>query len=303
MANPLARMTVIEALRVLGISPSQYEKLTKEKLRLIFRELVKRVHPDRGGDDHLFDLVQQAYEVVLASRRDFQVSVNPKAMEEKMRQEMMDRDYAPRRVPGSHHRVHPVPSSPHQVHPVHQVPSSTRDRPSYDPAGGERAKAIFSSGQNFNVQKFNEMFSDHYEADEDSKRNYNDFLKSNERVTRDIVIYEDPSEYQGSSSLSFSNIGGTNGSFTSKQYTDLYEAYTEQHPDEVQGRKEEYRTLDDVHQSRSRKIDLTAEDTERMRRISSMKQHHETVRQRRALDEDTRMHDRYNRLHFQLTHQ
>lgn len=297
-----ARMTVMEALKIMGIPPRTYESMTKESLRNVFRDLVKKVHPDRGGNDYLFDLVQQAYEVVISSRRDFQVNAG-RPLQEKMQAEQAERQYAPR--PQQHHYSHqnsyPTSHALPSSHPP--PPTSTRDRPSFTPAGGHQARSVFTDGQSFNAAKFNEVFSEHYEADIDSKRNYNDFLKSNQRVTRDLVVYEDPSEYQSNSALSYASIGGTSGSFTSKQYTDLYEAYSEQHPDEVQGRSETFRSLDDIQKSRGQKIDMTHEDQERMRRISEMKQYHESSRQRRALDEDQRTHDHYQRLHFRLTQQ
>lgn len=277
-------MTLTEACQVLGIPPEQYKRLTKERLRAIFKELVIKVHPDRGGNPYLFDLVQQAYEIVLSSRRDF-AAQTPARVQQQYEQLQQDRR--------SHH--------PQQDRSMDRSDRARGSREDFVMAGGPQVQQHFQQGKQFDLQRFNQVFSEHYEQDEESKRNYNDMLKSNQRIVRDVVVYEDPAEMMSRSALQYSTIGGTQGSFTSDRYTDLYEAYTEQHPDEIQSRKETYKSLDDLKSTRSLPIEKTTADEERMKRVNEMKHLHESSRQRRALQDEQRINDHYRRLHFRLT--
>jgi hypothetical protein len=50
-------MDRIEASRILGIDPSADE----DTARAAYRQLIHAVHPDRGGDPVMFELVQEAW--------------------------------------------------------------------------------------------------------------------------------------------------------------------------------------------------------------------------------------------------
>ena len=310
MAVARGNMTLTEACQIIVIAMDHYHGLTKEKLRSIFKDLVIKVHPDRGGNPYLFDLVQQAYEIVLSSRRDF-TSQTPARVQQQYEQLRQDRqpqgrvssDHQPQGRVSSDRQPQGRVSLDHQ--PQGRVSSDRQrqrgSREDFVMAGGPQVQQVFQQGKQFDVQRFNQVFSEHYEQDEESKRNYNDMLKSNQRIVRDVVVYEDPAEMMSRSALQYSTIGGNQDSFTSDRYTDLYEAYTEQNPDELQSRKESYTTLDDVKRTRAAPIEKSAADEDRMRRVNEMKHMHESSRQRRALHDEQRINDHYQRLHFRLT--
>lgn len=290
-------MTLTEAFQILGLPAQSFQSLTKEKLRATFKELVMKVHPDRGGNPYLFDLVQQAYEVVLSSRRDF-AATTPARVHDNYQRLRDERGYSAQ--PSSSSSMSMSKGGRGQGPPPALPP---REREQFEAAGGQAAVSHFAKGGGqFDLSRFNQVFADHYEQDEDQKRNYNDFLKSEKKVTRDLVVYEDPEEFQSRTALAYTTLGGTQGSFTSKHYTDLYEAYSEKHPDEVQGRAESYNNLDELVIARGRSIDMTDQERERHRRVAEMRAMHESSRQRRAVDEESRINDQYQRLNFRLTH-
>jgi len=52
------------AYRILGLDPSASDEEIKER----YRELAKRLHPDAGGTDALFGILQMAYEQIKKER-------------------------------------------------------------------------------------------------------------------------------------------------------------------------------------------------------------------------------------------
>jgi hypothetical protein len=59
---PAADMTRSEALEVLGLA----EGATEQEIQFAYRELIKRVHPDRGSSAHLASEVNRARDVLLS---------------------------------------------------------------------------------------------------------------------------------------------------------------------------------------------------------------------------------------------
>jgi DnaJ homolog subfamily C member 19 len=58
-----SNMTYAEALDVLGLA----EGATKEEILQAYRQLIKKVHPDRGGSAHLASEVNRARDVLLST--------------------------------------------------------------------------------------------------------------------------------------------------------------------------------------------------------------------------------------------
>jgi preprotein translocase subunit Sec63 len=57
---PVAHVTLLDPYSILGLEP----KTGLQEVRARYRHLVKILHPDRGGDRALFDLVTKAYKQI-----------------------------------------------------------------------------------------------------------------------------------------------------------------------------------------------------------------------------------------------
>lgn len=59
-------MTVDKACKILGIKQQEFNKLTKDELKSIFRKRAKETHPDRGGSSEAFCNVNEAFQFASA---------------------------------------------------------------------------------------------------------------------------------------------------------------------------------------------------------------------------------------------
>jgi DnaJ-class molecular chaperone len=66
-------MNLEEACKILGTSKGDYKK---EKLKVYYREKAKVCHPDTGGSEESFKLLQEAYEFLLAYKPSTQYTKN-----------------------------------------------------------------------------------------------------------------------------------------------------------------------------------------------------------------------------------
>jgi len=264
-------MTLVQAYQVMGILDPP--NLTKAILRSKYRELVIQVHPDRGGNPYLFDLVKQAYTVISQSRRDW--NGGTEQVSASMQQLSVDRTEKEREW-----------------------------RPRAPAAASAAAASAASSSrvalhpQRFDVQQFNAVFNDNYKGSEEEQRDHLSFMKRQDRVVRDIQVWEEPDPL---SYHNYATLDASTASFTSKAYTDLYEAYTERHPDEIKGRNEVYHSIEDVKSNRAQHIQMTQADREKEHRLQQWRQAQEAQRQQRVNTRDHAIDTQHQLLTQRLT--
>lgn len=314
-------MTLIQAYEAMGIQDPP--ALTKQVLKARYRDLVLQVHPDRGGNAYLFDLIKQAYHTICQSRKDWN---DYQSVTDGMTQLQVDRAEYEQNVQRQHlaapahaayaahpaHPAHPAHAaqrprvSQRHMQPQHQQPQHQQQhhQPQHQQSQlhvrDARSRPIQMSAQQFDVAQFNSLFDEHREPTDEEAKHHASFMRSNDRVVRDVVVYQEPDALV-STRHNFASLDAHTDSFTGRSYTDLYEAYTERHPDEIQGRAETYETVDAVRAARERSIEVTPDERDRQARILSWQHAQEAERQQRVLSRDEKMAQLNQRLTQRLT--
>ncbi len=61
--------TFKEHLSIMGLSQDEFDKMTERQLISYFRKRAQKLHPDKGGDHHLFIRLKEAFEILLEEKR------------------------------------------------------------------------------------------------------------------------------------------------------------------------------------------------------------------------------------------
>ena len=266
---------------------------TLDQLKISYKRLALKTHPDKGGSKEKFELVTKCYFSLL----------------EDLKKQEQDKQFFDLKK-GSDEYIKTQNSTSQRF-------TSSKDDASI-------------SKDSFNLRKFNKIFEEHklYDPDEEG---YEEWFRNNENKstdipkifsdkfniqvfnstfkdnvknqTSDIVEYKEPSAIVSADKLEFSELGGTGKDDFGRnnQYTDLKKAYTTQSTfinSNLKARKS-YRTIDDYERERA---DVSYEMTpEQIARAEIEKREQEILEQDRL--ERLRRHDNLTAKHYSKVHQ
>jgi hypothetical protein len=234
---------------------------SNDQLKNQFKHLVLRTHPDKGGDAQEFELVKKAFASIWHARRVRDLSVE------------IDVQQA---------------SQQRHVDLQEMLPA--------------QSETLFldSKAENFDLARFNQVFSEVYEPAPEHK-GYDDFMRSGEVHTRELIVYEEPVQLVGTR-CAYQELGNDGSNFTFDKGTDLREAYSNRPENELPpvverdaGQWEQYK------QQREQAIIASDEDARRLQRITEWREKMESERQQRVHGEELRIQQLDQRLRGRLT--
>lgn len=195
----------MDAYKILGVSKTVETDVLRQK----FRSLALELHPDKGGSEHMFNVLKDSYSQILKD----------------IKHRQTDKPFHELRT---HHKVEPVHCSDEgeRMRRFHETFEKThRDEDNKHGYGSQMAKSepyadeikIKRQFKKFTVERFN----DHFE-------------KSNPTNEEHLIAKYNPEPFQTSKSLTFTEIGGgpvddfsgSNESRNGLHYTDYMKAYT-----------------------------------------------------------------------------
>ena len=266
---------------------------TLDQLKISYKRLALKTHPDKGGSKEKFELVTKCYFSLL----------------EDLKKQEQDKQFFDLKK-GSDEYIKTQNSTSQRFTLSKDYASISKD--------------------SFNLRKFNKIFEEHKLYDPDDE-GYEEWFRNNENKstdipkifsdkfniqvfnstfkdnvknqTSDIVEYKEPSAIVSADKLEFSELGGTGKDDFGRnnQYTDLKKAYTTQSTfinSNLKARKS-YRTIDDYERERA---DVSYEMTpEQIARAEIEKREEEILEQDRL--ERLRRHDNLTAKHYSKVHQ
>ena len=152
----------------------------------------------------------------------------------------------------------------------------------------------------FDVHQFNKVFSDHYAPAEEEKQDRLQLLRHPDRVVRELVVFQEP-DAMHHSKQAYASLDGQATSYTGKAFTDLYEAYTDRHPEELQARPASFQSLEEAKKQRAQSIEPTQTDQLQQRQLEQIRQKQEEERLSRVLRRDEFHEQQHQKLHQRLT--
>lgn len=288
----------IDPYQVLGLQ----RQFTWEELKAAYRRVSLTVHPDKGGNQELFNLVTDCFRQLAAELKARQSDRPHYELKKESQQYYQQQDLGM----GMGQRD--------------LIPQPSRFPPSSGTGTGTGTVAREASTGNFQ-DRFNKMFEDNRFIQEDVERGYGSMMQPSSGVrediniprtmqafnherfhqsfetsvpapTKEMVRYKEPEPLPLAKKLAFTELGGVTNDYTGStkndnekkglQYTDFMRAHTQQRlvdPKAVKPRKE-YRTVEEYDLSRS-EISASPMTEEELRYQEKKKRRDERAEQER----------------------
>lgn len=260
------RIPLVMAYQVLGVQPP----IVLSELKSRFKVLAVKLHPDKGGDPMLFDLLKKAFLSVWDTLK--HEEVKNEEVSSTMHQRVLE-------------RAQDVADRQQEQLRFHQ--------------------AMHKSGR-FDNHRFNKVFQDHYEADEDDAYGCEELMTSSDVPTRALSTHVQ--EHVSERALACGQLGSaarlsSTGYTHANRFTDLREAYTKPHEAETKVDEERMSRslkLSAIERDRERPIERSKKEDMALQREQEFLRRQEEERQSRALMEQQRAADRYHQFVFRL---
>lgn len=265
---------MVDAYKILGVSRT----VDADVLRQKFRSLALELHPDKGGSEHMFNVLKDSYSQVLKDIKN--------RREDKPFHELRTR-----------HNVEPIrpnfgdDDNAERMRKFHETFEKThRDEVNGYGYGDKMAKSepygeevkIKRLFKKFAVDKFNSKFE-----------------KSAPTNTQHLVAKYNPEPFQNLGTLTFTEIGagpvedfsGSNESGNGLHYTDYLKAYSTDRlcPREVKSSRHNAKTIEDLEAQReSVRFTMDDDEKDKFEEYQRSKQHAEERRLQRLKEMDER---------------
>lgn len=296
-------MSQVDPYEVLNV-PRNFEW---DQLRNAYRHAAALVHPDKGGNRHLFNLVTECFRF-LANEYKARDADKPHFMLKQQSQEYMQKQQTV------------VSSGPY----VHGDRDRSRDAPRINPAAMDGMA----------LGRFNKLFEENRLEDEEVQHGYGDMMEKSSKnredvnvpkllkkfdqgrfnkvfdkvapVSKDVVIYKEPEPLQLAKNLQFTEIGGnkpndyTSSMESSIKYTDYMQAHTTSRLVDPRAiaERHEYKSVDQYEKAREKTTQrpLTAQELRDKKEREEQAKLAEENRLRRVKERDQIASDHYDRM-------
>lgn len=307
-------MSKLDPYMVLGV-PKNFEW---EQLKAAYRNAASLVHPDKGGNRHLFNIVTECFRY-LANEYKARDADKPHYMLKQQSQDYM------------------------RQHQVYNDGNSGGLASTRNGAGAGGGAGAGSGRDRVNppptmdgmfLSKFNKAFEEHRLEDEEVQHGYGDMMEQSSKnrddisvpklmkkfdqgrfnkvfdkvvpVTKEVVIYKDPEPLQLSKNLQYTEIGGSkpndysSSMESSIQYTDYMKAHTTSRlvdPRAV-GDRQEFKSVEQYERARNKTTEkpLTMEELRRKKEKEEQEKQAEQARLLRVKERDRIAEDHYERM-------
>jgi curved DNA-binding protein CbpA len=286
--QPIQIPNDISPYDILGVS----KNFTWEELKDAYKRQARLVHPDKGGNKQLFNLVTDAFKTL--------------AYDFKLKQK--DKQH-------------------HELKQNYQMDSKADLRPSYRPELVQEGNFNDKFNRVFEENKFEDEDDDvargygHMMAKSSKNREdidvpqvmkkynnekFNDIFNKTAPVSKEVIVYKEPEPLVLTRKLNYTEIGKPTEDFSTDttkksnlQYTDYMKAHTTSRlvdPRSIKERKT-YKTVEDYDKDRTRIANkkLTEEEIRYQKRMELKKEKEEEERIKRINNRDERINDYYER--------
>ncbi len=254
-----------ESWKILGIEPST----PIEQVRLRFRKLALKYHPDKGGSHYIFDQIKNAYKEILS----FHTSLNQKSHYELRNQSMeIMREQSQQKYRGY--------LDPNNLS-MDKFNSFFVQHRLEDPLDNGYGHLMEKSG--------------HREEDSQVVN-----AKIKKFADQQLILYQDPQEVFNCSA-NVGNLGDDNSNFTTPwnsktKYTDYVEAHSKPVDRDIIPIRESYNSIDHLEAKRKKSLKATKEEEIRHKKMEKKKEKEERYRMSRLHNHDTAMISNFQKI-------
>jgi len=284
------------------------------EIKKAYRKLSSRVHPDKGGNTFLFNLVKDAYD---KAKRNSEYNSYKTGEEHnyKMSQPVSNTAYNPA-LEGVTNRQ-PVYLNPKDFDQdkFNQVFSDNRPLNPYD-KGYKTERMKTKQQEQVNIDRSITSTSQMFDSNKlEHLNNTNETALATKQQVGDILEYGDQNIYGPRALLSTQHIATTANKsrqtlqfeelgvneindFTNKDGTDYLRAHSGQvfNPNRVVHKRQEYTSIDELKQARSKNIELTPEEQLRLKEFEDLEKQKELERRRNEDLNRQMWTEHYNRM-------
>lgn len=255
-----------ESWKILGIDPST----PLDQVRLRFRKLALKYHPDKGGSEYIFDQIKNAYKDILT----FHASLNQKQHYDlRTRSQEAIREQSQQQYRG------------------YLDPNNL----SMDKFNSFFVQHRLEDPLDHGYGHLMEQSSHHREDDSQVTK-----AKIKKFADQQLILYQDPQEVFNCTA-NIGNLGDDNNNFTTAwnsktKYTDYIEAHSKPVDRDMIPVREEYRSIDELKASRKKPLKATKEEQKHHRKMEKKKEKEEKYRMSRVHNRDIAINSNYQKI-------
>jgi curved DNA-binding protein CbpA len=271
---------VKEMLSIFNLHNSKY---TEQELKLSYKKLAMRYHPDRpNGNNDKFQLITRFYNALM---EDLKLKEEDKQFNEL---KMASQDYITKQTSDNKQNTKLNRFEPKLFNKIFEENRIEEDDDGY-------TKWIESNSLSDKDIKKNNKLSGNFNSN-----SFNTTFEQEIEHPKDIVIYKIPEGLFSSSSIQPQELGSTKQNYTTNTYSDFKEAHTTQRIGGINTRLENYNSVDELKHKRENIVKLSQTELEELEVYNQNKKKQDEDRQINLKRKDERHFSNYSKIHDRM---